>query len=279
MTDIVGGGAFDLLPGEWSDDTAMALCLAESFVVCGGSDPRDQMDRYLHWLRDGYNSCTGESFDIGDTTRRALTAYERTGEQFSGPTTHDTAGNGSLMRLAPAAMAFALSTPERLIPALSDSSRTTHGAPEAIDACLYFGGLLAGALNGASKEDILSTRFFPHPGYWERCRLSPRIDAIAAGSFKGKDARTIRSGGYVVETLEAALWAFHSTDDFRSGALAVVNLGYDADSTGAVYGQIAGAHYGASGIPDGWRAKVAMSEKIEALAGGLLTFAHSHRLR
>jgi len=107
LTDIIGGGPFGLEPGQWTDDTSLALCLAESLVEGDGFDPQDQLRRYVRWYRHGYLSSTGECFDIGHTTREALHRFERTGEPFCGPTASHTAGNGSLMRLAPVPLCFA----------------------------------------------------------------------------------------------------------------------------------------------------------------------------
>ena len=133
----------------------------------------------------------------------------------------------------------------------AESSRTTHGAPEAVDACRYLAALLVGAVNGAEKSALLTDHFEPVPGVWRAAPLAPKIAAVASGSFKRREPPEIRWTGYVVESLEAALWAFHRSDSFAEGALLAVNLGDDADTTGAVYGQIAGAFYGESAIPEG----------------------------
>jgi ADP-ribosyl-[dinitrogen reductase] hydrolase len=269
VTDMIGGGRFKLEPGQWTDDTSMALCLAESLVECNGFDARDQMDRYVRWWRDGHHSSKGECFDIGGTTRRALARYTRTGDPFAGSTDPQTAGNGSLMRLAPVAMFFA-DRAEEGIAACGESSRTTHAAVEAIDACRYFGGLLIGAMQGAPKDELLSPLYTPAPGEWERRPLTSKIAGVASGSFARKAPPEIRGSGYVVESLEAALWAFSTTNDFRDGCLAAVNLGDDADTTAAIYGQIAGAVYGEKAIPAKWVASLAKGELISDLARRLL---------
>lgn len=265
ISDIVGGGPFNLEPGQWTDDTSMALCLAESLVERRGFDPADQMARYLRWLREGYLSSTGACFDVGSTVGQALLRFEVSGDPFSGSTDPYTAGNGSLMRLAPVPLFFA-ARPEEAIARAGDSSRTTHGAAEAVDACRYFAGLIVGALQERGKDELLGPMFSPVPGLWERAPLASKIAAIASGSFKHKEPPAIRGGGYVVECLEAALWAFCKTDDFRTGALKAVNLMDDADTTGAVYGQIAGAFYGEKGIPESWRKCLAMKDVILELS-------------
>lgn len=257
LTDMVGGGPFDLPPGHWTDDTSMALCLAESLVEREGFDAADQMRRYLRWWRDGHNSSTHFCFDIGNITREALARFEETGEPYSGDTHPGTAGNGSLMRLAPVAMRYA-HDPAQAAERAADSSRTTHATAEAVDACRWFASLLIGIINDGGKE--------PRDA---GLALSPAIAAIRAGSYKTKTRAEIRSAGYVVHTLEAALWAFHETHTFRDGALLAVNLGDDADTVGAVYGQIAGAYYGAEAIPEEWRMVIYRHDDIVALADRL----------
>ncbi|RME72543.1 MAG: ADP-ribosylglycohydrolase family protein [Planctomycetota bacterium] len=269
IADLVGGGPFELAPGQWTDDTSLALCLAESLIERGGFDAIDQLERYVCWWREGYLSSTGSCFDIGNTTRRALSRFVETGEPFPGPTDPQTAGNGSLMRLAPVPLAFAFD-PDKAIRKAATSSATTHGARTALDACRYFAGLLLGALAGEPKATLLSERYSPVPGLWERQPLCPEVDAVACGSFLRKRPPEIRGTGYVVDCLEAALWAFASTDSFRAGALAAVNLGDDADTTGAVFGQIAGCFYGVEAIPAPWRERLVRRRTIERLADGLL---------
>ena len=274
MTDMVGGGPFGLEPGQWTDDTSMALCLAESLVTCTGFDPADQMSRYLRWYREGYLSSTGRCFDIGNTVSAALHRFERDGNPFAGSSHPRSGGNGSLMRLAPIPLAYARQ-PAEAVRLAGEMSRTTHGAPEPVDACRYYTGLILGALRGELKERLLEPRYTPVPGLWENEPLSERIDRVAAGSFKTKRPPEIRGTGYVVDALEAALWAFWSTDSFEDGALAAVNLGDDADTTGAIYGQLAGAHYGVEGIPERWCIRLALGEQIRRLADAVLTFSES----
>ena len=172
------------------------------------------------------------------------------------------------MRLAPVPMYFAQCT-EDAVALSGDSSRTTHGAPEAVDACRYFSGLLVGALNGEDKETLLGGPLLPDTRILEYRPLADKIAEIASGSFKRKNPPVIRGTGYVVQSLEAALWAFHNSQDFREGALMAANLGDDADTTAAIYGQIAGAHYGAESIPSGWRSKLTDEELITHMADSL----------
>jgi ADP-ribosyl-[dinitrogen reductase] hydrolase len=264
VRDMSGGGPFGLQPGQWTDDTSMALCLAESLVECRGFDPAE-------W-RHGHLSSTDRCFDIGNTVRASLERFERTGQAFSGPTGARTAGNGSLMRLAPVPLYFA-SDPREAIEKAGESSRTTHGARAAVDSCRYFAGLLLGALHGEAKERLLEELFCPIPGFWQQNRLDPAVEAMAAGSFKRKEPPALRGTGYVVDCLESALWAFHRGGSFEEGCLLAVNLGDDADTTGAVYGQLAGAYYGLQAIPKSWREKIALGQVITSLAERL--FRHT----
>jgi ADP-ribosylglycohydrolase len=268
VTDMVGGGPFELEPGQWTDDTAMALCLAESLIECGGFDPADQMRRYVRWWRQGHLSSTGVCFDIGDTTRAALERFERTGEPYAGRTEREVAANGSLMRLAPVPLFFRRRSD--VLELCADSSRTTHGSPIPVDACRYLGSLIVGAVHGATKEALLTPFFAAPSGAWDARPLAPEVAAVAAGSFLTREPPEIRGTGYAVRALEAALWAFRSGTDFRSGALLAVNLGEDADTTGAIYGQLAGAFYGEAGIPEEWRRRLALGPLIGRYAERLI---------
>lgn len=265
VTDMTGGGPFKLEVGQWTDDTSLALCLAMSLIE-NGYDPRDQIERYIRWMDEGYMSSTGKCFDIGFTTRNALNDYKDLNKPYSGETSSLSAGNGSLMRLAPVPMYFSNDV-EWAVKKSGDSSRTTHGARPCIDACRYYGALIVGALNGKPKEEILAVRYSGAIGwFWGADPLCSEIDDIAAGSFKTKHPPEIKGSGYVVKSLEAALWAFYNTDNFKDAVLAAVNLGDDADTTGAICGQLAGAYYGMKGIPAGWLDKLTMKYEIEEMA-------------
>lgn len=269
VTEMVGGGSFSLKPGEWTDDTSLALCLAESLAVSNGFDAEDQMKRYSRWYTEGRLSVTGECFDIGNTTRYALHSFEKTGNPYSGPSNERSAGNGSIMRLAPVPIFFN-SDPHSAVERSGDSSRTTHGNQLAVDACRYMGGIIYGALNGATKDEILSELYSPVPGYWDMNPMAEEIDEVASGSFKRKNPPKIRGTGYVVRSLEAALWAFNRSSSFEEGCLMAVNLGDDADTTGAVYGQIAGTYYGESGIPIRWVQGLKSFDTINSIIEKLL---------
>lgn len=260
LADLVGGGPFGLAPGQWTDDTSMALCLATSLVERQGFDAADQMNRYVRWWQEGYLSSTGRCFDIGNTVRQALSQYRRTGHAVAGSTDPQSAGNGSLMRLAPVPMWW-FPDLDAMMQHAAESSRTTHGAAECVDACRLMAGLLYRAFRGASKDEVL----FGDPGF----RGAPTIEAIARGEYRDTPATAIRGSGYVVQSLEAALWCVWRTDTFEAAVLAAANLGDDADTTAAVCGQLAGAYYGVEAIPAHWRGQIAMGPLIIDLADRL----------
>lgn len=257
VQDMTGGGPFELPAGAWTDDTSMALCLATSLLHCKGFDARDQMNRYTNWWQWGYLSATGDCFDIGMTVCKALQKYMVTQDPMAGDTNPSTAGNGSLMRLAPVVMQFAPDVQQvRHFSRLSSS--TTHAAPEALDCCELFGELIHHALAGMPKPSLLRAA---RPAY-----ASEKVNEIACAAYHAKLAEQIKGSGYCVESLEAALWCFAHTDSFESAVLAAANLGDDADTTAAIVGQLAGAHYGASNIPKQWLEKLCMAGEIDRLA-------------
>jgi ADP-ribosyl-[dinitrogen reductase] hydrolase len=261
VTDMVGGGVFGLAPGEWTDDTSMALCLAASLTELGGFDPADQMNRYWRWVEEGYFSSNGRCFDVGITTYEALERFRETGQPVSGATDPHSAGNGCIMRLAPVPM-FYHPDHEQAVEMSGQSARTTHGAAECVEACRLFGGILSRTLSGAHKAEALLN----HGVTGLACAS---IRAIARGDYRAKPESEIAGSGYVVRSLEAGLWCFWQAGDFKDAVLRAANLGDDADTTAAVCGQVAGAFFGESGIPGPWLERLALCETIRGLADRL----------
>jgi ADP-ribosyl-[dinitrogen reductase] hydrolase len=258
VTDMTGGGPFGLPAGAWTDDTSMALCLATSLIEKNGFDAKDQMERYLRWYQEGYLSSTGKCFDIGITTRMALHNFQKTGNPFSGSTDPRTAGNGSIMRLAALPM-FYYPDLKSIMHFASQSSRTTHAALECLEACQILAGVIYRAFEGRNKQNVLVERdLLP--------LTSETLKEVSYGDYFEKAASQIQGTGYVVQSLEAALWSFWTTDNFEAATLKAVNLGEDADTTAAVCGQVAGAFYGESGIPQNWLKKLVMRDEISSLA-------------
>ena len=273
LTDIVGGGPFRLAPGQWTDDTAMALALADSLIAHPALDPYDLMRRFCDWRDRGTYSCTGPCFDIGSTVSAALNRFTRTGKAIAGSIDPATAGNGSLMRLAPVAVRH-WNNPQALRDVAFTQSATTHGASEAMMACALYAEQIGAAIAGGNQPsgctdgtdmgtDVgtgTGTGSDPRPAVSSYGKLA---QAIAHGSWRGKPRSAIRSSGYVIDSFEAALWSVGRTANFADAVLTAANLGGDADTTAAIAGQLAGARYGLSGIPLAWLEKLAWRERIE----------------
>lgn len=270
VTDMIGGGPHDLIAGEWTDDTSMALCLAESLLEKATFDVRDQMERYVRWWRDGYLSCKGNCFDIGNTVVSALRRFRATGNPIAGATDPNSAGNGSIMRLAPVPIFYRRDLAQSI--SFSElSSKTTHGARACRDACRLFGAMLTRAIGGVEKEEVLlRTGDLP-----ELADLCAEIREVAQGSFVRKNRDQIVGNGYVVRSLEAALWAVYQAENFREAVLAATNLGDDADTTAAIAGQLAGALWGEEGIPQEWLERLVWRDRIEDMSDRLLEMGPS----
>jgi ADP-ribosyl-[dinitrogen reductase] hydrolase len=262
LDDMVGGGPFNLKAGEWTDDTSMALCLAESILDTGGMHLEDQLRRYLLWHDDGYLSSNGCCFDIGRATSAQLRRFERTGDAVDPNPDENAAANGSLMRLSPVAVRWHQDLTS-CVDRAAESSRSTHPARRPVDSCRLLGAMLGALIRGETFEAVTADSF------WSWGTLHPEVAAIAAGNWKRKPPPDIRGTGYCVNALEAALWSVGGADDFRTAVLRAANLGDDADTTAAIAGQIAGACFGASGIPSSWTEKVARADRITSLARNL----------
>ncbi|MBD2749211.1 ADP-ribosylglycohydrolase family protein [Microvirga sp. BT688] len=245
LHDIIGGGPFRLEPGAWTDDCSMALALADSLITNPDLDAIDLMKRFVSWYRDGRYSHTGVCFDIGNTTLDAIQTFEANGKAFAGSTDPRTAGNGSIMRLAPVAVRHWNDRP-RLIRIAGDQSRTTHAAVEAVACCETLAEILADAIGGWSLPKLLTR---------------PSVQQVR-GFEIGQHRHHVRGTGYVVASLHAALWAVSRTSSFADAVLLAANLGEDADTTAAVAGQIAGAIYGVSGIPTEWLDHLVWKDEI-----------------
>lgn len=271
-SDMIGGGPFQLPRGAWTDDTAMALCLAESLTECTGFDAADQVARYQRWQREAHLTSTGECVGITASVAKALATARWSGKAFSG--SHDPAqlDKEALSRVAPVALYF-LADAREAVRHAAEAARTTHQSPDVLDACRYLAALVVGALKGVSRQQLLKSYYSPVPGLWDEFPFREHVAAIAAESFRNKKSTDIDAAGGPAQALEIALWALNHSSNFREGALLAVNFGLDADVTGAVYGQLAGALYGVGGIPPGWRNALLKRELIEEFADRLLAAA------
>ena len=273
VTGYRAGGPHGLDPGEWTDDTSLALALADSIAKVGW-DLDDQADRYVSWWRNGEYSVNGRCFDIGVTTSSALERFEHTGDaRASGSRSERASGNGSIMRLAPVPIQFVdhfSDQLEQLATLAAQSSLPTHASPQCLSACRYFALVLAGLMHGLERDEVLSNGWGPLQKLRSIEPLHPEVYDVAEGSFRDRQPPEISGSGYVVKSLEAALWAFHNAQDYKEAVLKAVNLGDDADTTGAVCGQLAGAYWGESGIPNEWLDGLAKRDMIEKALDGLL---------
>lgn len=276
ITSYRFGGKFHLPAGAYTDDTAMALCLADSLVQCKGTNQTHQLETYLKWLNEGYMSSTGKAVGCGKNTYLALLHFMRTGQSECGnPKMKRRAGNGSLMRIAPVALFYAGDLKEAMNMA-EKSSYTTHGLKICADACRIYVGLIIGALEGRPKEELLSKEYFEYLcSFDQNYKYDLLIETVMNGSYKTKTISEISSSGYVIHTLEASLWVFYNSNNFNEGVLMAVNLGNDADTVGAVYGQLAGSYYGIEGIDKSLRDNLCKRETIEVLTGKLLSLTDS----
>lgn len=245
--DMLGGGPFDLPRGAWSDDTAMALLLAESLLEKSGFDPRDQVARYRRWQQEGYLSATDQCVGITAATARALAQAQWRRQAFSGSHDPGSAEPEALSRVAPVAL-FYFADAERSAEESAQAARTTSQASAVLDACRALARALHAALLGADKGAILAAAAWaPPPG----------------------------EGGEptAASVLAAALQAFGQTENFRDAVLQAANLGGAADVTACVTGALAGAHYGQGAIPAPWRSSLLKLEALEGFADRLLTHA------
>jgi len=249
--DLLGGGPFDLPRGGWSDDTAMALCLAESLLECNGFDARDQVKRYMRWQQEGHLSATGQCVGITAATARALAMAQWRRQAFSG--SHDPAAVDPevLPRVVPAALFF-FADPQVAEAQSAEAARATCQAPAALEACRALARALHAALAGHSRAAILAAAAVP---------LNTARDESG------------EAGATAPTALAAALQAVERTGNFRDAVLAAANLGGNSDVIAAVTGALAGAHYTQGAIPALWRNSLMKQQLIEAFADRLLAHA------
>ena len=273
VTGYRNGGPYGLNAGEWTDDTSMALALADSISKVGWKT-NDQADRYVEWWKTGKYSVNDRCFDIGTTTRIALANYIGTKDALqSGDPSERASGNGSIMRLAPVPIHFADKYPnqiEVISRMAEESSIATHASEQCLSACRYLSIVLAALICGEDRQMVLSPDWKPLQELNQIKPLHPLIQEIARGSFREKQPPTIKGSGWVVQSLEASLWAFHNADSFSEAVLKAVNLGDDADTTGAICGQLAGAYWGESNIPAILRSDLKRMDLLETALSGLL---------
>ena len=253
--------------GQWSDDTGLALCLGESLVANGGFNAKDQMMRYEAFYERGEGWPGKYRLAPGNTLAQALKQFKYTDEPFCGSTHPLAAGNGGLMRLLPAVLA-AYPDEQKACYWSRESTRTTHGAPECLEASECLALILCSLLNGQDKATALKAA---ENTEW----TSAKIRALANRDYLNKPDALIKAKGYVVDTLEAALWCFSTTDTLEEAILQAANLGDDCDTVAAITGQLAGCHYGKPAIPQDWQNKLVEKDRIKHVALTLIDLSNN----
>jgi len=271
LADLLGGGPYDLPRGAWSDDTAIAMVLATSLLAERSFVANDFMSKLHEWQRLGVGSATGHCVGISAGTAKAIAQAKWSGKPYAGPHDPSIADAEPLVRVG-IAVAYSLADPLRAIELAVDVVRTTHQAPVVLDAARYFGGLVIGALQGATRTELTAPFFSPVDGLWTKFPLKPEIAAVAAGTWNTA-SYVPTADGHVVNALKLALWALSRGDDFKSCVLKAVNLGLHADVHGAMTGQLAGAVFGAQSLPANWVSALLERAKIIGTADGLLAAA------
>jgi len=268
VCDLLGGGSFDLPRGAWTDDTAMALLLAESLLECDGFNAQDQVARYTRWQREGYGSATGQCVGISANVARALATALYRRQPFAGSHDPGQLDADPLSRVAPVVM-FYFADATAAIAQAAEAARITAQAPLVLDCVRLLAAMLRLALTGRDKAQVLR----PPREAWMSANSRPEVLAVYEGSYQRRMPPEISAGGGVVQILEAALWAFHRGETFREGALLAANLGGDSDVVATVYGQLAGAWHGVSAIPGIWRNSLMRQELVIETSDRLLTHA------
>jgi ADP-ribosyl-[dinitrogen reductase] hydrolase len=267
MHDFASGGTHDLRAGEWTDDTAMAICLADSLLARDGVDERDLLGRFLRWYRLGENSSGGRAVGISEKTRRTLEIFERTG-RLDAAREVENAGNGCIMRLAPVAI-FYHRAPDAARSAAARQALTTHGADEAVAATRLLADMLVAALGtGDVAAAVAAGAAAAHPA----------LASIARGDYRSKGRAAISSAPRALDTLEAALWCLCRADDFEAAVTEAVDLGGDTDTIAAVTGQLAGAVFGTASIPRRWIDGLQGAARLAGLARELHARAPDSRM-
>jgi ADP-ribosylglycohydrolase len=266
--DLLGGGPFDLPRGAWSDDTAMALLVAESLLKREGFDAHDQVQLFSRWQREGYGSATGQCVGISASVARALATALYRRQWLSGSHDPDQLDKDPLSRIAPVVMYFFADSAATIAKSV-EVARVTAQAPMVLDCVRLFAAMIRLALAGRDKSTVLR----PPRDTWASMNVRNEVLSIYEGSYARRSPPEITGGGNILQALEAALWAFHKAESFREGALLAANLGRDSDVVAAAYGQLAGAYHGVSAIPGIWRNSLMKNEVVIETADKLLTHA------
>lgn len=250
---------------EWSQHTALALCLAESLLASGKMDARDQMERYLKWRAEGVPSAGGAAGDVTPDVARALATYQWRGLPMAGSHDPRDLTTASLPRVI-APVLFSLGEPATAVALAGECSRTTHQAPLVIDACRYYAALLIGALRGVPRAELFDGLFEPVQGIWSGKALKSEIATLATGEAPAQAGAAKRKSGLnVLQALAGLRTAIAEADSFDSSMHIALKNRTDRSLLGALTGTLAGAIYGADSIPLQGPGQLPRSELIESL--------------
>ena len=272
VDSMTGYGSHNQPPGTWSDDTSLALALADN-INDGKVNLNDVAQSFIAWRKAGKYTPHGEVFDIGGATSTAIRRLAQgiQPEKAGGVDEWDN-GNGSLMRIAPLLFCLLDKTLEERFALAASVSSITHGHPVSKFACFLFLEMLLMLYNGHSKEEAYAALRKNRELYAQFIlpQFVGRFSRLLESDISLLPEDEIKSGGYVIDTLEAAFWAFLNNDSYRDTVLAAVNLGEDTDTTGAVAGALAGLYYGLSEIPEDWIKCLTKSGEIREIAKKML---------
>lgn len=268
VTDMIGYGTYNQPPGTWSDDSSLTFCLAES--LCNGYNIQDQANMFVRWRYENHWTPYGRVFDIGIATRQAIEKMKAgTPPIDCGGTDEHSNGNGSLMRILPLVFYIRNLPIEERWQKTKEVSSLTHAHIRSVMACFYYLEFARLLLEDESKVHVYRSLQSSIPEFWKILNLSSdeidRFSRLQTGDISQLPEIGIQSTGYVLHTLEAAIWCLLTTENYKDCVLKAVNLGDDTDTTGAVVGGLAGLVYGVEGIPESWLKKLAAREEIEAL--------------
>lgn len=269
VTEMTGYGTYNQPPGTWSDDSSLTFCLAES--LCAGFSLEAIAKSFCRWYNEAYWTPYGEVFDVGNTTRQAITNLQRGVPPLdAGGTSESSNGNGSLMRILPLAFYYKHLSFSELIERVHQVSRITHGHIRSQIACGIYTSIAINLLQGldpksAYLQGIENIRLIYTKPVVVR-GINSHFQRMFTGNINALSVDEIKSGGYVIHTLEAALWCLLNTSSYAESVLKAVNLGEDTDTTAAVTGSLAGIYYGLENIPKEWVTQIARKDDIVALA-------------
>lgn len=252
VVDLEGWGCFNMAPGSWTDDSSLTLCLTESLVEAG-VDPEDAARRFVSWYDHGYWTPQGFSFDIGGGTAEAMENLKRGASALeSGPAHLNANGNGSLMRIMPAALYLARKPEDEMMRGIFLLSGITHGHSLSRTACYLYGVMAKELLSGSDGMTAYRAMCGRKGELVDRGLYAQAFERVLGGALNLVPRDEIRSSGYVIDSLEAALWCFLNQADYKETILSAVNLGEDTDTIAAIAGGLAGIRYGREGIPEEW---------------------------